>query len=292
MRQLQQQEYAVKSQALESLIDQRLAAAEAKKRGVSVTDLLAQEVDAKAPPVTDAEVEAFYEGQKANINQPLDGVKEQIGQLLRESRLQQVRLGFYKALRENAGVTINLVAPRTEVLPDPTRLMGNPDAPVTIVEFSDFQCPFCLRAAPVIRSVIQKYGDQVSFSYRDYPLRGAHGQAQMAAEAARCAADQGRFWDYHDRLFSFPNQLSKEQLVEHAILLELNAVDFQKCIESGRHSAGVEKDFQDATQAGINGTPAFFINGILVSGAQPASVFEKTIDRELAASKAAADAVR
>jgi protein-disulfide isomerase len=290
MRQLRQQEYAAKSQALESLIDQKLAAAEAKKRGLPLAEMLAQEIDAKVAPVTDPEIESFYEGQKASINQPLETVKEQIRQLLRESRAQQARQTFYASLRANADVVVNLDAPRTEVSPDPLRQRGNPKAPVTIVEFSDFQCPFCQRAAPVIRSVIDKYGDQVSFSYRDFPLRGAHSQAQMAAEASRCAADQGKFWEYHDRLFSVSGDFSKDKLVEHSILLELNSFQFQECLDSGRHSAGVEKDLQDGTQAGVNGTPAFFINGILVSGAMPASAFEKTIDRELAARKEAAAA--
>jgi protein-disulfide isomerase len=273
----------VKTQALDGLIDQKLLDAEAARREISVGELLRQEVDSKTPQPTDPEVEAFYQGQKDRINQPLEQVKDQLQQMLLQNRAQQVRQNFLKTLRDQADVSILLAPPRIEVDMDPNRLRGNPNAPVTIVEFSDFQCPYCQRAYPIIQAVLAKYAKQVKISYRDFPLRGMHPQAQLAAQASRCAGEQGKFWEYHDELFSKPNQLSQEQLTQHATAIGLDGEQFQACLVSGRFDGSIEQDLQDGMQAGVSGTPAFFINGILVSGAQPASVFEKTIDSELAA---------
>ena len=284
LQQLRNQEYEMKSRALESLIDQKLIEAEADRRGIGVGELLRQEVDAKAAEPGEAEIEAFFLGQKDFLNnRPLAEVKDQLAQVLRQARQQQARQGLYQRLRQNAHVSILLRPPKVEVAFDPTRVRGNPDAPVTIVEFSDFQCPFCQRAYPVIKALLSKYDGQVKLSYRDFPLYQAHPQAQTAAEAARCAGEQGKYWEYHDRLFENFNQLSEETLAEHAAGLGLDSREFQACLQSGRHRAAIERDVQDGTEAGITGTPAFFINGVLVSGALPASVFEQAIEAELSA---------
>jgi len=284
LQQLRNQEYEVKSRALESLIDQKLLEAEADRRRIGVGELLRQEVDSKASEPAEAEIEAFYLGQKDRLNnRSLADVKDQLAQVLRQARQQQARQNFYQGLRQNANIAILLRPPKIEVTFDPSRVRGNPDAPVTIVEFSDFQCPFCQRAYPVIKGLLAKYDGKVKLAYRDFPLRQAHPQAQMAAEAARCAGEQGKFWEYHDRLFDNFNQLSKEALAQYAASLDLDSQEFQACLESGRHQASIEEDFQDGSRAGITGTPAFFINGVLVNGAHPASVFEKTIESELSA---------
>jgi len=287
LQQLRNQEYEVKSQALENIISLRLLEAEAEKRGVTSQALLQEEVDAKVPEPTDPEVDAFYQGQKDRINRPLEEVKDQIKQLLKQNRQQQLRQSFLQGLRDHADVSINLFPPRVKVDPDPNRMRGPADAPVGIVEFSDFQCPFCQKAYPVIMGVLAKYGDKVSLSYRDFPLRSLHAQAQTAAEASRCAGEQGKFWEYHDSLFSTPNQLGNTELALHAATVGADTEQFKVCLESKRYDAAIEQDVQAGMQAGVSGTPAFFINGILVSGSQPASVFEKTIEAELAAHKEA-----
>lgn len=291
LQQLRNQEYQVKSQALEGLVDQKLLQAEAARRGIATGELLQQEVDAKVTEPTEAEVEAFYLGQKDRLgNRSLAEVKDQLAQILRQARTDQARQQFYQSLRDRAKISILLPPPRVDVSVDPGRVRGDRDAPVTIVEFSDFQCPFCQRVYPVIKGILSKYDGKVKLAYRDYPLRQAHAQAQMAAEASRCAGEQGKFWEYHDQLFEKPNQLAREALEAHAASVGLEARDFQACLESGRYGGSIERDVQDGDQAGVNGTPAFFINGIFVSGAQPASVFEKTIESELSAIKPAASA--
>jgi len=287
LRPLQNQEYELKSRALENLIQQRLLEAQAKKQGLSVDKLLEQEVDSKISEPTDAEVEAFYLGQKDRLNRPLSDVKSQLASGLKQARVQQARQEYLKGLRDKAQVTIRLSRPRIQVAANPERLRGSSKAPVTIVEFSDFQCPYCRRTQSTLQELLAKYGDRVSLSFRDYPLRQIHPQAQLAAEAARCAGEQARFWEYHDALFTAA-KLDRDGLVEQARALKLDEGKFDACLSAGKYKAQIEQDLQDGTRAGVNGTPAFFINGILLSGAQPLEAFSAIVDDELARPAAAA----
>lgn len=171
----------------------------------------------------------------------------------------------------------------TNVNIDDDPIKGNKNAPITIIEFSDYQCPFCTRAEPTIKQVLETYKDKVRFIYRDFPL-GFHQYAQKAAEASECADEQGKFWEYHDLLFEKQSEWSSEgitKLKEYALNLGLDAKQFNECLDSGKMASEVQKDFNDGQQAGVSGTPAFFINGRLVSGAQPFSAFKQVIDEEL-----------
>jgi protein-disulfide isomerase len=280
---LQNQEYQVKSRALENLIQQRLLEAEAKKEGLSTDKLLEKEADSKVTEPTDAEVEAYYLGQKDRLNRPFDEVKTQLASRLKQARIQQAREEYMASLREKAKVTVLLDRPRVEVAADPKRVRGNPKAPVSIVEFSDFQCPYCHRIEPTLKQVLAKYPDQVSLSFRDFPLRQIHPQAELAAEAARCAEEQGKFWEYHDALFA-GSKLDRDALVEEARTLKLDDGRFEACLTAGKYKAEIDKDVQDGARAGVAGTPGFFINGIPLSGAQPLDSFTQVIDEELARS--------
>ena len=283
MFQVRKQEYQIKSIAVENLIKQRLLESEAKAMGLSVAALLEQEVNSKAAAATDAEVEAFYLAQKDRINRPLDDVKTQLRQALQQGKLQQAQESFVHRLRDKAEVAVYLNEPKLVLGFDPARVRGNTEAAVTIVEFSDFQCPFCGQGYSVMKAVLAKYDGRVRLAYRDFPLRQIHPQAQGAAEAARCAGEQGKFWEYHDRLFENQSKLDRASLVEHAASVGIDPKQFEGCLASGKFQAQIERDLQEGTGAGVNGTPAFFINGTLISGAQPASAFEKVIDAEMAA---------
>jgi protein-disulfide isomerase len=283
LQKLRNQEYELKRQALENIIMRKLIEAEAQDRGITVEELMQVEVDSKVPDPTDPEVEAFYEGQKDRINRPFEEVEDQIRQVLKQNRHQQFQQSFLQRLREEADVAIHLFAPRNEVSPDPSRMLGKPDAPVEIVEFSDFQCPYCQQAYPTVMALVKKYEGQVNLSYRDFPLRSLHPRAQVAAHASRCAGEQGKFWEYHNSLFELPNQLGDVELELHAATVGVDTEKFKACLDSGRYDEAIEQDLQAGMRAGITGTPAFFINGILVSGSQPVSVFEQTIEAELAA---------
>jgi protein-disulfide isomerase len=153
-----------------------------------------------------------------------------------------------------------------------------------MIEFSDFQCPYCLRANPTVEQVLRTYGDRIHFVYRHYPLPG-HPNARPAAEASACAAEQGKFWPYHDRLFANPGKLGDADLKQTAVELGLNAAQFNSCVDTHKFRAQVDADLKAGEEAGVNGTPAFFINGRSVSGAQPFDVFKKVIDEELELNK-------
>jgi len=280
LRQLRGQEYDLKSRALERVVSDKLLEAEAKKRGIAVDKLLEQEVDSKIKAPTDAELEAYYLGQKDRMNRPLAEVKAQLQQALKQAKSQQARQDYANALRVKAEVSILLRPPKTEVAYDAGRVRGDPKAPVMIVEFSDFQCPYCRKAQPALKELLEKYPGRVSLAYRDFPLRQIHPQAQGAAEASRCAGEQGKFWEYHDALVA--GKLDREGLVEHARGLSLDEKRFETCLESGKYRALIEQDLQEGTQAGVSGTPAFFVNGVFLSGAQPLESFVRVIDEELA----------
>ncbi len=169
---------------------------------------------------------------------------------------------------------------RVQVSIDDDPSIGPSNASITIIEFSDYQCPFCARAEPTIKQVLEKYKDKVLFVYRDFPL-SFHQYAQKAAEASECADEQGKFWQYHDKLFENQGALDADSLKKYAKDLGLDTTKFNACLDSGKMAAEVNADFADGQNAGVSGTPAFYINGIELSGAQPFSEFQKIIDKEL-----------
>jgi len=193
------------------------------------------------------------------------------------------RQEYADSLRAKAEVAVMLRPPKVEVSYDPARVRGDPKAPVTIVEFSDFQCPYCKKAQDTLKDLLIKYKGRVKLAFRDFPMRMLHAQAQDAAEASRCAGDQGKFWEYHDALFADQTTLNQAALVETAQSLGLDKKSFESCLATGKFKAQIEQDLQDGTKAGVAGTPGFFINGVFVNGIQPAAEFEKIIDGELAA---------
>lgn len=275
---LRKQEYDIKKKALDDVIQQKLIEGAAKKKGMTKDQLLAQEVDSKVAEPSDAEVEGFYLATRST--RPMGEVQSQIKQAIKQAKIQQGRDQYMKSLRDGSSVVIELAAPRVDVAYDLARMRGNPNAPVMIVEFSDYQCPYCHQAEPTLAAVLAKYGDKVSFSYRDFPLRSIHDHAEIAAEASRCALEQGKFWDYHDQLFKATN-LDKEALVGYAKDAKLDDRQFESCLTSEKYKAQIDKDLDAGQKAGVNGTPAFFINGIELSGVQGQDSFARTIDDEL-----------
>ena len=283
LRPLRDQEYQIKKKALDNLVNQKLLEAEAKKKGVTTEKLLEQEVDAKVTEPTDAELNAYYLAQKAQLNRPFEEAKPQLTPSLKQAKIQQARLDYSARLREKAKIAILLSPPRTEVSFDPARVRGNAKAKVMIIEFSDFQCPYCGQVEATLKSVLGKHGDKVALAFRDMPIPQIHPQALMAAEAARCAGEQGKFWEYHDLLFGDQNRLDHNSLVEKARNLKLDEKQFDSCVTSEKYKTQIQQDVQEGKSAGVTGTPGFFINGILLSGTQPEAAFDKVIEEQLAA---------
>lgn len=276
---LRNQEYEIKKKALDNLIEQKLLEAAAKKKGLTTEKLLDQEVNSKVPDSSDAEIEGYYLGLK--VKSPLADVKTQLRDGLKQTKTQQARQDYLKRLRADSNVVVLLSAPRVEVAYDPARVRGNPKAPIMIVEFSDYQCPYCHQVEPTVKEVLTKYGEKVSLSYRDFPLTAIHSQAQISAEASRCALEQGKFWEYHDQLFT-ASKLEKDDLIGYARNLKLDDKQFSSCLTGEKYKADIDKDLQEGRKAGVTGTPGFFINGIALSGAQGQDAFTRVIDEELA----------
>jgi protein-disulfide isomerase len=276
---LRTQEYEIKRRALDTLIEQKMLEAAAKKKGLTAEMLIEQEVSSKIPDPSDAELQGYYVGLK--VNRPFAEVKVQLRDGFKQAKMQQARQEYMKTLRTDSNVVVLLSAPRVEVAHDPARVRGNPKAPVMIVEFSDYQCPYCHSVEPTVKEVLTKYGDKVSLSYRDFPLTAIHSQAMISAEASRCALEQGKFWEYHDQLFT-ASKLEKDDLIGYARNLKLDDKQFESCLTSEKYKADIEKDTQDGRRAGVSGTPGFFINGVEISGAKPKDEFERIIDDELA----------
>jgi protein-disulfide isomerase len=272
----QQKVHGLIEGSLEQMVQDRLVEAEAAARGTTREALLAE---LKAAPVTDADVDAFYEQNKAQIQRPKEQIATQIKAYLEQQGQQKARQEFFQGLESKYKVEKKLEPIRIEVAAvGPSK--GPANAPVTIVEFSDFQCPFCSRLIPTLKQVEEKYGDKVRVVFRQYPLP-FHQNAQKAAEASLCAADQGKFWELHDAMFANQQALAVEQLKAKATELGLNAEQFNSCLDSGKHAGVIQADMKEGAAAGVNGTPAMFINGRFVSGAVPLEQITAVIDDEL-----------
>jgi protein-disulfide isomerase len=279
---LRKQEYQVKRDALDSLIRRRLVEAEAKKKGWTVDELLKQEVDSKIPEPSDAEAKGYFLAARNSNTLSFEELKPQLKQIVRTAEIEQAREKYANSLRASVNVAVLLQPPSADVIYDSARVKGKPDAPVTIVEFADFQCPFCQRIEATLKTLLAKYDGRVKLAYLDFPLTEIHSNAEKAAEAARCAGDQGKFWEYHDTLFADQSKLDEAGLIGHAQNLNLDEAAFRSCLSSGKFKHDIEVNREEGTKAGVSGTPAYFINGVFLSGAQPQAEFEKIIDTALA----------
>jgi protein-disulfide isomerase len=282
---LSQALYDARRATLDELIASRLMDDAAKAQGIERSALIEKEITAKVPAVTDAEIASWYQANQGRVQgAPLDQVRQPIRSYLTQQRMQDVREQYLETLKKKTTVRVMLDPPRQTVAAANGPSRGSASAPIEIIEFSDFQCPFCQRADPTVQQVLSTYGDRIRFVYRHYPLPN-HPAARPAAEAAACANDQGKFWPYHDRLFANPSKLADGDLKQHAAELGLNAPQFNSCVDSHKFKAQIDADVKAGEEAGVNGTPAFFINGRMISGAQPYDVFKKVIDEELSRSR-------
>ena len=279
--QANQQLHDLIERALEQAIDKRLVDIEAEKEGLDVDGLMVREVVSKLPEVSPAEIDSVYNLYREQLNDaPLDSVAPQIRAFLsrqQRSLAMQVYLAQLRAVHD----VRNLLEPaRIEVEAiGPSK--GSADAPITLVEFSDFECPFCVRVLPTLDQVQEKYGDQVRIVYRQFPLNAIHPNAQLSAEASLCADAQGKFWEMHDAIFEARGKADAEGLKAMAVDLGMDPEVFNGCLDSREFRGQVEADLEAGRQAGVTGTPALFINGRFLSGAQPFNVVSKVIDDEL-----------
>lgn len=280
---LRQQEYDTLRQALDRMIEERLMEKEATARHLSREALLKAEVDDRVPAPDPARVAAVYEQNKQRFKgQTLQQMAPDIERAVRQQDVNARRQAFAEELQKKAQVKVTLEPPRAQVaIPKDAPVLGPAQAPVTMVEFSDYQCPYCRRAQSVVDEIVGKYQGKIRFVVRDFPLDG-HPRAMPAARAAHCAGEQGKFWDYHHGLLTGTGDFSDEDFKGRAVALGLNAGKFEACFQSSRYDEKIQASVADGARIGVSGTPAFFINGRMMFGARPVEQFQEIIDSELA----------
>jgi protein-disulfide isomerase len=282
LQQVRDQEYEIRRNALDDLIGQRLIEKRARERGMTAEELKRQEVDSKVQPPTAAEIDAIYDQNRDRVGgRSRDQVAPQIISSLTQQRIAERNQAFTNELRGSAAVTILLEQPRAEVpVAAGAQARGPAQAPVTIVEYSDYLCPYCQRAEETVARVLARYEGKVRFVHRDLLI--GRPRSMAVARAALCAGEQGKFWEYRANLLSGSGDWSDVDLGGRAIALGLNAADFRSCLASDRHEKAVLDSTEEGQKLGVSGTPTFFINGRRMVGVRSEADLERTIQAELA----------
>jgi len=275
------EKYEARRRALDDMVSERLIDEAARAKGVTREALLKAEVDDKVPPPTDQDVRATYEKHKAQLGgMTFEQLQDRIRRSLHDQAIAERAALYRLGLKKDTQVTILLEAPRTQVeVPAQAPSQGPADAKVTIVEFLDYQCPYCHRAQEAVDEVLKQYQGRVRFVHRDYML--GKPRSLPAARAARCAGEQGKFWEYHRGLLVEAGDLSDADLLRRAGALGLDGSKFTACAATDRFDADIHGATEAGGELGVSGTPTFFINGRRLVGARPVRDFQEIIDAEL-----------
>jgi protein-disulfide isomerase len=265
--------FDVKRQTLEKMTDDYLLQQAAQRDKMSVADYVKKESTGKNA-VSDADAKKYFDQNKGNSTIQFDQIKPQLLAMLN-------RQALLERLRKDEPVKILLEPKRVAVNSTGHPAEGSKDAPVTIVEFTDFQCPFCKATEGTINQLKTKYGDKIRLVHMDYPLP-FHAHAMDAAKAARCANEQGKFWAYRQALFADQSKLAPADLKATAKKLGMDSGKFDTCFDSPKYDAQIKADQAAGEKVGVDGTPAFFVDGRPLTGAQPVDKFEELINDELA----------
>ncbi len=282
--QLDLERYEAMRIQLDAMVTSRLYDLEAVSRGLSRVELERVEIMEKLESVGPDKVRSFYDKNRDRMSQSFEVMEGRLTALLTQQAERNRREAFARELRERYDVRIYLKPPRVEVSADDDPYKGSVNAPVTLIEFSDFQCPYCRRVQSVLNRLMSTYEGKLKLVYRDFPLRRIHPEAQKAAEAAQCANEQGAFWPYHDRLFT-TTDLGTEHLKRYAVELGLDDGPFNACLDSGKYYQEVQDDMDDAIAVGVNAAPSFFVNGLLINGAVSYERFVQMVELALDATE-------
>jgi len=273
--------------AADQIVTEKLLDAEAKKRGLGdINGLIKVEVEDKVPAPSEAEVQAFYDVMSRKMGgAPLEAVRDQVvNELMRRKKTERFQV-YLEELKASMGVKTDVPfpknMPRFTVSADDDPFLGEATAAVTIVQFAEYQCAYCGKANPTITRILDEYKGKVRMVFRDYPLPG-HTGAIPAAIAANCAGEQGKYWEMHDVLMKNQQSLAETDLKAYATNLKLDLSKWETCRVDPKQAAEIQADAEAGAAVGVSGTPAFFINGIPLSGALPFEQFKLIIDRELA----------
>jgi len=278
--------YQAEVKALDDLVNKRLIEQKAKSEGLTVDQLMDRDIKSKVQDPTEDQMKVYYEGLETE--QPYETVREKILDKIRQLRIDRAKADYVRELRAHTTVYIALAPPRADVETGGGSLtLGSSSAAVTLVEFADYECPYCQKVAGDLKKLKDDFGDKISLTYKDFPLP-MHARAEKAAEAARCANKQNRFWEFHDEIFHSKG-LDVDQLKAEARTLNLDPMQFDKCLDSGEQAAAVSKDKKEGERLGITGTPAFFVNGHYLSGALDYATLRKVVEQQMTAPAQAAN---
>jgi protein-disulfide isomerase len=273
------QYYMAQRKALEDLIDDQLLANAAQAQGLTIDQLFEKEVYKQVKDPTEDQLQVYYEG--IDTKESFEDVRTPMLEHIRETRRTKAKTAYIEDLRKKGNITVFLMPPSTSVDIAGSYVRGPRDAEVMVVEFADYECPYCVQVNPYMQQLRKEYGDKVAVVFKDLPLP-MHHKAQKAAEAARCAGEQGKFWEYHDVLFNSGGALSVPQLKEHARVLKLDGGRFDQCLDNGEMAAVVKKDLEEGKSLGLTGTPSFFVNGHFFSGAVDYGLVKQMVEQQLA----------
>ena len=274
--------YETERKAVDEFIDEYLLERQAQKENVTVAELLQRHVNSTiAKDPSDEALRVYLEG--IDTAEPFESVKPKIAEHIRQRRILRAKTAYMKSLRNQANVSMRMASPRAMVSMNNTPVRGVADAPVTLIEYSDYECPYCQQTQPSLDKLEAEYKGKLAFAYKDAPLPN-HPNAQKAAEAAHCAGVQGKYWEYHDVLVK-DKQLEVAKLKENARALKLNPQTFDKCLDSGEQADVVKAHLTEAQNLGLQGTPSFFINGRFFSGALPYEKLREIVEEELSATQ-------
>ena len=278
--------YEVQRKALDELIDQHLLEAQAQKQKLTVEQLLDHEVNSKLPAEpTEDQIHVYYEGLETD--KPYDqDMRGKIRQHIHDARVAKVKAAYLKTLRSQAQIMVELAPPSASVDLAGSPMLGSKNAPVVLVEFADYQCPYCQKVHADLMKLQKEFGDNLAIAYKDFPLP-MHPFAEKAAEAARCAGVQGKFWEFHNWLFE-DKKLEPADLKQQASTLQLNTTQFDACLDSGSQASVVQKDAGEGKRLGLTGTPSFFANGHFFSGAMTYDALRDMVGQQLKASRSSA----
>jgi len=278
---LRQEIYNTTVGELNAQIFERLVTEKATAEGITREEFLAKNVDAKMTEPEEDEIVKVMTTYRARLAQDDAQAREQVVQALQQQQQAKLIEAMRDELFAEAGVVILLKPPRAVVaITEGTPSRGPASAPIVLVEYTDYQCPYCSRAQPTIDAVMERYDGQIRHVFKNLPLP-MHQQAQLAGEAALCAQDQDKFWEFHDWLFQNQRTMNRESMIAEAGELGMNVDLFTACISDGTYQERVDADMKEARGFGITGTPGFMINGRVLTGAQPLEAFEAIIDEEL-----------
>ena len=272
--------YDIRKGAADQIIADKVLEKEATKQNTNKDALLKSEVFDKIK-ISDSDVKKFYDDKKDRFGgKSFDDVKGNIRGMLFSEQHNKIYNEYLAKLKKSNDIAFLIKAPKIEVPEGDAPSMGPKDAKVHVVEFSDFQCPFCGRARATVNKINEEYKGKVRYVFRDFPL-SFHKDSAKAHEAAHCAGDQNKYWEMNKKLFNSQQDLKVESLKKYAQEVKLNSKKFDECLDSGKYGDRVKKEIEEGSSLGVSGTPAYFINGRMVSGARPFEDFQAIIEEEL-----------